>query len=78
MEHPLPCPWLGVADVSAHGPNQPFSQPVSREVFSLAWTESTVYVTVASELREPYDVLYFRFEFASLRVVTGECYMLNY
>ena len=35
---------------SAHGPNQPFSQPVNRQVFSLAWAKSTVYATGASRL----------------------------
>ena len=41
----------------AHGPNQLFSQPVNREVFSLAWAESTVYVTDASGLRGPKQLL---------------------
>ena len=36
---------------SAHGPNQPFSQPMNSEVFSLAWTKTTVHVTGASGLR---------------------------
>ena len=45
-------------DVSAHGPNQPFSQPVKREVFSRA--ESAVYiyiVPVGSVDRNDYRIL---------------------
>ena len=35
---PAPRPtYLRVSDGSAHGPNQPFSQPVNRVVFSLTW-----------------------------------------
>ena len=34
---------------SAHGPNQPFSQPLNREVFLLSWAESTVYATGAGK-----------------------------
>ena len=43
---------------SAYGPNQPLSQTVNREVFSLAWTESTVLVTGASKLRGPKRLSY--------------------
>ena len=38
---------------SDHGPNHPTTRPVTREVFSLAWAEPSVYATSASGRRGP-------------------------
>ena len=69
----------------AHGLNQPFSQLVNHEVFSLAWAKSTVYATGVSGLHiltgkwGPWTLLRSLFStFCNLHVVIGKFFMLNY
>ena len=56
---------------SAHWPNQPFSQPLNREVFLVTWAESTMYVTGADGLHGLKRLLYSNWKVGSVDLITS-------